>query len=368
MEDRLTRLINHRRALHEIPETCYDLPETQEYVLRALKTTRAEVSAVSPSGVLAYFDMGACSTVAFRSDMDALPVQETSGVPFVSRHAGKTHACGHDAHMAMQLALAEEISRTPTRRNVLIILQPAEESGNGAELMIGTGALDKYGVSEIYACHVEPSLKSGVIASRPGEFMARASEVHVTVRGKSSHIAEPQNGVDALMAGLRFVRETDICVRERYANVRHLYGYGSFSSGRANNVISNETHIAGTLRAYDDAVFESIRQDVLRIAEGIGRDTGARFEVEINKGYPPLINSPECYERIKAAAQGLEFEYLPEPHLIAEDFACYLRYRPGLMFNLGINTNTPLHDPAFRFDESALVQGTQMFLNLANID
>ena len=351
-----------------IPETCYDLPETQEYVLGALKNTRAEVTAVSPSGVLAYFDMGARDTVAFRTDMDALPLRETSGVPFVSRHPGKTHACGHDAHMAMQLALAEEISRVPTRRNVLIIFQPAEESGNGAELMLGTGALDRYGVSEIYACHVEPSLGPGVIASRPGAFMARASEVHVTVKGKSSHIAEPHKGIDALMAGLRFVRGTDAYVKEHYADVPHLYGYGSFKSGSANNIISNETHIAGTLRAFDDAVFEGIRQDILRIAEDIERDTGARFEVEINKGYPPLINSPECYERLKTAAQGLEFEYLPEPHLIAEDFACYLKHRPGLMFNLGINTDTPLHDPAFRFDESALVPGVQMFIDLANIE
>ena len=190
MEDLLTRATRHRRALHRIPEIGFELKKTQDYVLSVLKATDGEIETVSPAGVLAYYDFGKAETLALRADMDALPINEKSGVEFASIHPGCMHACGHDAHMAMLLTAAEQLRYLDPPTNILLVFQPAEESGCGASVMLGSGAFEKHNVKRIYACHVAPSVPSGVIASRPGALMAMTSELHITVKGKSAHIAQ----------------------------------------------------------------------------------------------------------------------------------------------------------------------------------
>ena len=364
MSDLLSRAIGHRRELHRIPEIGFDLKETQAYVLEALKSTGGVIEEVSPAGVLAFYDFGKAETLALRTDMDALPIQERSGVEFASIHPGSMHACGHDAHMAMLLTVAEEIRHLNLPQNILLIFQPAEESGCGASVMIDSGALERYNVKRIYACHVWPSIPFGTIASRPGALMAMTSEVHVTVKGKSSHIAQPEDGIDALLAGARFVEHSKALIEEKYADVAHLYGYGSFHSGTANNIISNETKLAGVLRSFDEAVFDSMLSDIRQVSSEIARDTGAEFHFFLPRMYPPVINDKESYEELKNLSGNLPFTVLEKPWLIAEDFACYLKRVPGAMFQLGIGTPTPLHSAEFRFNESALENGLKMFLAL----
>ena len=364
MEDRLSRIVAHRRQLHRIPEVNYDLPMTQAYVLDALKKTGARLEALSPAGVLAYFDMGKKDTVALRADMDALPIQECSGLPFASGHPGKMHACGHDAHMAMLLSLAEELREMSCPRNVLLIFQPAEEPGNGARIVLESKALERYNAREIYACHVEPPLPSGTIGCRPGPLMAMSSEVHLQVKGKSTHIAQYSEGIDALMAGLTFLQRSRAHIESVYRDVRHLYGYGRFESGTANNIVAEKAEAWGTLRAYDEGIFEEMKKDVLSIAKDISAQSGAKLDLSFGDAYPPVLNDEACFEKLKAAAGDLPFQVLAQPKNIAEDFACYLKRLPGAMFLLGLGTPTPLHSSNFIFDESALPNGTEMFKRL----
>ena len=364
LSDRLSRIAAHRRALHRIPELGYELNETQAYVLKVLSKTRAKVEALSPSGALAYFDMGRSGTVALRADMDALPMEEKTGLSYASVHPGCMHACGHDAHMAMLLALCEELDHLKTPRNVLAVFQPAEEAGNGAASVIRSGALERYGAKEIYACHVEPSLPRGVIASRPGPLMAMASEVHVRVEGKSAHIAHADEGIDALRAGAEFLLSSTDLVQKRWRDVPHLFGFGRFMSGTANNIVSGETRMDGALRAFDEDVFARMKEDVLCVARQVSARTGAQIDADIPGGYPPLINDEACFRRLAEKAQGLPFRVLEKPLLTTEDFACYVKHVPGLMFLLGVESPYPLHNPLLSFGEDCLLNGAEMFMRL----
>ena len=364
MDALLSRCVEHRRNLHRIPEVGFKLPKTQGYVYEALKATGGEITEVSPAGVMAYFDFGKEETLALRSDMDALPITERTDLPFASTHPGAMHACGHDAHMGMLLTTAEQMHRLAPSRNVLFIFQPAEESGCGAQTMIDAGALTRYNVGQIFACHVWPSLPFGSIASKPGEFMPMTTELHVTGKGKSSHIALPEEGIDALLNAARFVDRSKRLIEEKYASVRHLYGYGRFMSGTANNILSNATNLDGVIRAFNEDVFDAILTDIQAVSSEIARESGAEFDFVVPRGYPPLINDQNSYERLATLAGSLPFIALDHPWLIAEDFACYLKHVPGAMFQLGIETPTPLHSADFHFDESALLNGIRMFMAL----
>ena len=365
MSERLDRAIAHRRALHRIPELTFELKETQAYVLEALKHTSAQVTELAPAGVLAYFDAGSSETIALRTDMDALPMTENTGLEFASCHPGKMHACGHDAHMAMMLTVAEELSRSELARNVLLIFQPAEETGGGALSVIRSGALEKYNVSSIFACHVEPSLATGVISSKPGPVMAMSNEVHLTVKGKSSHIAHPENGIDALRAGVMLYDRIVEEIGEKFAGRQFLFNFGSFHSGTANNIISNETRFAGALRSYDENLSGAIKQTVIDMCAEIAQKTQTEIQAYIPEVCLPLLNDESCFERLKRLADGMRFQLLPKPFYVSEDFAYYLKKVPGCMFYLGIGSETPLHSTNFFINEEALESGVEMFMRLA---
>lgn len=362
----LDRLIQHRRALHRIPETGYDLPKTQEYVLSALSKTRAEVTPLFPSGIIAFLDFGAKESVAFRADMDALEMEEQSGAAFSSCHSGKMHACGHDGHMAILLTLIETLSNETKKadKNAVFVFQPAEEAGNGAKMVLESNFIQKYSVSEIYALHVEPTLPIGYVAAKPGAFMARSCEVHVIGHGKSAHIAKASEGVDALEMCARFYLRAIDTIEEKYKGEPHLFKFGRFLSGTANNILSAHTQIDGSLRAFDDRVFFSMKEDLHQLANELSDAYGGRIEVLTDEGYPPVINSDACFNRLKNACMDMPFITLTKPYMTAEDFSCYLQQVPGLMFNIGLGTNTELHSSAFRFDERALIPGVTAFSNI----
>ena len=200
-------LSQHRIALHRIPELGCRLPETAAYLRGVLSGLPCRVFSPWESAVCAFFDYGRPETAAFRSDMDALPLQETSGLPFASCHAGKMHACGHDGHMSILLGLAEHLScvRLRPERNVLLIFEPAEETTGGAKSLCEAGLLEEYHVTRIYGLHLWPELPRGTVASRAGGMMARSCELTAEITGKAIHIARYREGHDALLAGARFL-------------------------------------------------------------------------------------------------------------------------------------------------------------------
>ena len=202
-------LSEDRRALHRIPETGCRLPETAAYLRGALAEMPCTLLAPWEDAVCAYFDLGKDETVAVRSDMDALPVTERTGLPFASAHPGRMHACGHDGHMAMVLGLARRLAAGEVRpqRNVLLIFEPAEETTGGAAPICATGLLERYHVTRVFGMHLWPELPAGVIASRAGAMMSRSCELTVEITGRSVHLARFAEGCDALDAAARLLEQ-----------------------------------------------------------------------------------------------------------------------------------------------------------------
>lgn len=352
-----------RRALHRIPELDRSLPETMAYLQNALKGLNCTLFAPMESALCAWFDFGRPEAIAFRADADALPITERTGAEYASRHPGNMHACGHDGHMAIALELARRLNEKESLpHNVLIVFQGAEETTGGARDLCETGVFQKYHVEVIFGLHLWPGLPEGVIASRKEELMARSCEVKVDVYGKSSHIARAQEGRDALAAGVAFYSRVTAMEAAMPPTVFRLLKFGKFESGRVCNALSDHTHMEGSLRAFQDEIFFAMRQQVLDIAAQVERETGCRVRVDMNDGYPAVLNPAALYDRVRALAA---FEELPAPMMITEDFSWYQRSLPGLFFFLGVGDVPALHADNFDFDDSILTKGADFFQNLA---
>ena len=281
-------LSQHRIALHRIPELGCRLPETAAYLHSVLSGLPCRVFSPWESAVCAYFDYGRPETAAFRSDMDALPLQETSGLPFASCHAGKMHACGHDGHMSILLGLAEHLSRVRLRpeRNVLLIFEPAEETTGGAKSLCEAGLLEEYHVTRIYGLHLWPELPRGTVASRAGGMMARSCELTAEITGKAIHIARYREGHDALLAGARFLEAAYALAEGRPCLLR----FGQMHSGSARNAVSGHTRMEGTLRCFDDVLFSELWDGLEGLAEKLSGETGCPIRLSRSEGYPPVTN------------------------------------------------------------------------------
>ena len=357
------QIINHRRALHAIPELDKDLPETMAYLERNLKDLNCGVFSPMAGALCAFFDFGKEFAIAFRADADALPIAEKNDVPYASTHPGKMHACGHDGHMAILLELARRLSdKKDLPHNVLLVFQPAEETTGGARDLCETGIFEKYKVQAIFGMHLWPGVEKGQIFSRENEMMSRSCEVTVDVYGKSAHIAKAREGIDALSGAVEFYSRVRAMEKALPPHIFRLLNFGKFQSGTVRNAISAHTHLEGSLRAFQDEVFFSLRDGLLEIARSVEAETGCTVKVHANDGYPAILNPADLYRRVKAVA---DFEELPEPSMTTEDFSWYQQYLPGMFFFLGLGDTPALHADTFDFDESILVKGADFFEKLA---
>ena len=357
------QIIEDRRALHRIPELDKELPHTIAYLRQTLEGLRCKVFSPMPGALCAYFDFGQKEAIAFRSDADALPIEERTKLPFASRHFGKMHACGHDGHMAILLELARRLSARETLNyNVLLIFQPAEETTGGAKDICKTGIFKLYKVEAIFGLHLWPGLAEGTIASRKNEMLARTCEVKVDIYGKSAHIAKANEGVDALNAGMEFYRRAKTLEASLPRKVFRLLKFGKFESGTVCNAISDHTHMEGSLRAFQDDIFYSLRAGLVSIGKDIERQTGCTVNIYMNDGYPAVMNPPDLYKRVHKI---VDFEELAEPSMIAEDFSWYQKTLPGIFFFLGTGDTPALHADDFNFNEDILLKGADFFEELA---
>lgn len=358
-------VIEYRRALHRIPELDDRLPETCAYVRSALASFDLEGFSPIPSSVCVYLDAGKESTVAFRADMDALPITEDTGLAYASSHQGAMHACGHDGNTAMALALAEYASahRSELPRNVLFLFQPSEETTGGAERLCGTGILERYHVERVFAMHLWPKLESGKIYSRPGPIMARSNEVTVTLTGRSVHIGRASEGIDALAAGAEYLRRAYAMAESFPEEEPVVLRFGKMVSGTVRNAVSGETRLEGSLRTFRDETQALCREGLERIGREIGTETGCGVEVYLSEGYPAVWNHEELFETVRAGVEGLQL--LDAPTLTAEDFSFYQRRAPGLFCLLGVGNTAELHSPEFCFDdEQVLPKGVEFLKRL----
>ncbi len=352
-----------RHALHRIPELDKQLPETLAYLRSVLERLDCRVFSPMAGSLCAFFDFGKDRAIAFRADADALPIEEKTGAEYASTHPGKMHACGHDGHMAILLELARRLEgKKALPHNVLLVFQPAEETTGGARDLCDTGVFGEYGVQAIFGLHLWPGLPAGTVASRKNELMARSCEVTVDVYGKSSHIAKASEGIDALMAGTEFYRRAVEMERALPEGIFRLLKFGKFHSGTVRNALSAHTHMEGSLRAFQDEVFNHLAKGLDAIAAEVEAEFGCTIQVHRNSGYPAVMNPPALYDRVEKT---VPFAVLEEPFMTAEDFSWYQKYLPGMFFFLGLGDTPALHADTFDFDESILTKGADFFEALA---
>ncbi len=372
-------LTQYRRDLHQIPEFGHLEFKTQAYILNELRNYPCEITELSPTGVCAFFpakNPQYAGTVAFRSDMDGLPIEENTNSPYRSQHSGMMHACGHDAHMAMLLGLAKELAQMDRDHsvNVLLIFQPAEESPGGAKDVTNSGIFEKYDVRRIFAFHMSPSNAPGVIMGRPREMMAMSSELTATVRGKSAHVASSHKGIDALHIGCLFLdalyeMEQNLLPPEEF----RLLKFGKLTAGTARNAIAETAVLEGTLRAFKEENFRLLLEQVHSIASLFEEKYGCTIQVDSAEGYPPVLNDPALYEMAQEVLSPEQFPLTPEfitlrkPPMTSDDFSYYLQKVPGLYLFLGTGNKKTLHSNDFDFDEEVLETGVRAYLRLLRL-
>lgn len=359
----MKQIVADRRALHRIPELDRDLDRTMAYLRGALQGLRCKLFAPIPNALCAFFDNGRGHAVAFRSGADALPVHERSFLPFASEIPGQMHSCGHDGQMAMLLELARRMEDVRAGSDVLLIFQPAEETTGGARDICKSGVFEAHRVEAIFGLHLWPELPLGVIASREKEMMSRSCEVTVDIAGRSASVARAGEGLDALRAGFEFYRRAQAAEAAWPPEMYRLLHFGRMESGCQCNVVSDHTRMEGTLRAFQDEVFFGILDELGRAAEEISAESGCKIELETSMGYPPVLNPPELYRRVRNS--GVEFQELDCPEMITEDFSWYQRHVPGMFFFLGIAPCPALYADDFNFDERALDVGADFLEQLA---
>lgn len=356
-------IIEDRRALHRIPEIDHQLPETLAYIRSCLEALSCELLTPTVDSICAWFDFGKEDAIAFRADMDALPIPELADKEYVSTHPGMMHACGHDGHMAILLELARRLDvKNDMPHNILLVFQPAEETDGGAKTICDSGIFTEKNVKAIFGLHLWPGLPAGTVASRENELMARSCDMVVEMYGKSAHIAKSWEGLDAMAAAVEFYQRTVAVEKALPENVFRLLKYGKFLSGTAQNAISNHTRMEGSVRAYQDEIFDYLQASVRSIGADVAEKTGVKIVVDMNDGFPAVMNPGDLYRKVQQIA---DFTELAEPYMTAEDFSWYQKYLPGMFFFLGIGNTPALHTADFDFDDSILVKGADFFENLA---
>ena len=361
------RVCQYRRDLHQIPELDRELPETVRYVEQVLAPLGCQVFSPAQGAVCAWFDGGKAETVAFRADMDALPVAEGTGAPYASRHPGRMHACGHDGHTAMLLALAHVVDQRLAElpRNVLLIFQPAEETDGGAKEICDSGVLRKYRVSRIFGLHLWPGLPAGSIWSMPGAMMAKSSEMNLRIEGRSAHITKRHLGVDALWIGAEALRriyamEAGAFPREE----KRVLRFGRMVSGTVRNAVSSCTQLEGTVRAFSLETFRRLTEGVREIAADLEREYGCRAEAQFSRGYPPVSNDASLLQAVERHLGPGGMRRLEQPEMAVDDFSFYQLHVPGVYAFLGVGDVPALHADTFDFDDRALVYGVRYYEKL----
>ncbi|MCF8032355.1 MAG: amidohydrolase [Desulfarculaceae bacterium] len=361
--------------MHQIPETAFQEHETSKYVARFLAEAGLAVDAqVAGTGVVGLLDSdrpGPCLMI--RADMDALPVEEQTGLSFASRNPGCMHACGHDSHMAMALTTAAILSelREHLRGSVKFVFQPAEEGPGGAAPMIQAGVMDNPRVDHVVGFHVWPALPKGVIGIKSGVLMAAMDRFDLTVKGAGGHGGMPHLCVDALEVGAQVVGALQRLV-SRQINPLHpaVVTVGRFEAGSAFNVIAEEANLSGTIRTMDREVRAAWPERLERIIAGVCGSMGAEYDLSFKPGYPPMANAESMTSLARECvleAWGADAVAEPEPTMGSEDMAFFLEKAPGCMLMLGCGEPgcVSLHNPRFDFDEEVLGRGVEIYCRLA---
>ena len=369
------QLTELRRALHRYPELSWKEEKTAERLEAALRSMGIDsIQRVAHTGLVARVrgtDRNAPIT-AIRGDIDALPIQEATGLPYSSEVPGVMHACGHDVHATWAVGAAMLLARQPARGDVLVVLQPAEEMGNGAPAILDSGALD--GVSAIFGGHVDRRFPVGQVVAQPGPLAASADSFSIEVLGKGAHGARPHEGIDPIVAAAGIVSAIQTVVSRRLdPGATAVVTIGSIHGGTAPNVIPERVTLTGTIRAMQPDVRSALHDQVTRLATAIAAAHGATAKVAIDRGPPPVVNSEReagwartAAERVLGAGSVVPFGIT---NMGGEDFACYLERIGGCFLRIGAREPggepAPAHSPGFVAAEESIFVGAAVLAECA---
>ncbi|MCF8415198.1 MAG: amidohydrolase [Crocinitomicaceae bacterium] len=375
--DLFEKVKGYREHMHMYPELSYQEFETMEYVSQCLTKLGIEhEKGVGKTGIVAiirgdhHSSEDAC--IGLRADLDALPIIEDTDLPFQSKNNGVMHACGHDVHTSILLGAAEIIfeQRNNLKSPVKLIFQPGEEKNpGGATLMIADGVLHNPSITEMYALHVFPEMKTGNVGFREGVYMASSDEIYITIHGKGGHGATPHQCIDPIMIGANLlVQLQQVVSRKCNPTIPSVLTFGHFEAIGATNIIPSTAIIKGTFRTMN----ENWRAEALSLVESqtkeICTSMGATVTVQISKGYPYLENNPIVTGKLRTKAKQILGEQHVEDlpiRMTSEDFAFYSQEIPVCFLRLGVRNEDKgivygVHHPKFNIDDNALITGMQV--------
>jgi amidohydrolase len=382
------KIIAWRRDIHQYPELSNREVRTSKLVADHLRKLGIEVrTGVAKTGVVGLLKGGKPGpVVALRADMDALPVTEESDLPFKStvkteylgQPVGVMHACGHDAHVAILLGVAEALAsvRDQIPGTVKFIFQPAEEGPppgetGGAPLMVAEGVLENPIPAAIFGLHVISGIPAGMITYRPGPLMASADWLYITVKGKQTHGAWPWSGIDPVVTSAQVVtglqnivaRQIDVSKEPAVVTVATIHG------GTRKNIIPDQVEMTGTIRTFDEGMRQDVHARIKRIAESIAEANHAHADVKVEKAVPVTVNDPALTEKMIPTLKRIGGDGGSRPQqrvMVAEDFSYFQENVPGMFYFVGVTPKdqdmaaaAPNHSPRFHIDESGLLQGAR---------
>lgn len=388
----MTKVVEWRHHLHEYPELSNREYQTAEYIKDKLEGLGLEVnSGIAFTGLTAFIrGDNPGPLIALRADMDALPVTEKLNLPFSSkqvttyqgREVGVMHACGHDAHMAVLLGVAEFLSKNTDKLNgdIMLIFQPAEEGSpegeeGGAELMLKEGIFDEEKPDVIFGMHVT-NAPHGIVVTKPGPMMASSEAFRIKVLGKQTHGSRPWGGIDPVVAAADIVTtlQTIVSRRLNILDSQAVITVGIIQGGTRNNIIPDEVFMEGTIRTFDESYRDKIHEEITTVATNVASAHNAEVEIQFAPygSYPVTINDPELTKQLMpslANASNGKFFEMPVPRTGAEDFSFFAQQVPGLYFFIGVNPenqDSPFtnHSPYFYVDDDALDAGVKSFVHL----
>jgi amidohydrolase len=375
IHDSVAEVRTWRREIHQNPELMYDVEGTAAFVAERLRAfgcdeVKTAIGRTGVVGVIHGAKGSSARTIGLRADMDALPIEEETNLPYRSKTPGKMHACGHDGHTAMLLGAAQRLAQTRDfNGKAVVIFQPAEEGGAGAMAMIDDGLMDKFGIEQVYGMHNMPALPVGSFSLRKGPTMASADEITIIVEGRGGHGAMPHQGIDPVLIGAQIVTALQTIASRNIDPLDScVVSITRFEAGTANNIIPQSAWLNGTVRTLKAATRDAVEKRIHEIVAGVASAGGATARVEYRRGYPPTVNhgaqTDFAAEVARKVAGGSHVDANAAPTMGAEDFSFMLEARPGAFIFIGNGDSAMLHHPAYDFNDAALPYGMSYWVEL----
>jgi len=364
-----------RRDIHSNPELLYDVHRTAEVVADKLRSFGVDevTTGIGQTGVVGLIRGRRSESgkrIGLRADMDALPIVEATGKEYASKVPGKMHACGHDGHTAMLLGAARYLAETRNfDGDVVVIFQPAEEGGAGAQAMIDDGLMDKWNIDEVYGMHNAPGLPVGEFAIRPGPLMAAADRIQIEIEGHGGHAARPHKCIDPVVVGAEIVTAIQTIVGRNVDPLESaVVSITIFQAGDTDNVIPQTAKLGGTVRTLTEAVRDQVEERLHKIVESVAAMHGATAKLTYSRDYPVTRNHPDqtdfaIHVAEKVAGTGKVLADTP-PVMGGEDFSFMLQNRPGAFIFCGNGDTAGLHHPEYDFNDEAIPVGCSYWVTL----